>query len=260
MRVKLNSKKIIITKTYRSVHYYLSDKLSFFERTQVYGGNYRNIDVYGNFWVIMIGELMPGQVYIHSCDKKPLVGRILIYIPPFSIIEWEIFALELKWKAMFSWKLKPSFKYKTASAFNLNIEDDEIIDGLLNQDKCIDDFLSSFEFLFEVGKKSIENSISFAIKVKIDRYLGQTKKIEEIAQELNIHSYKLTREFKKAFGLSPVAYRNKARIFESMTKLLGLKNNSVLRTAYEVGFGDLSRFNKEFKKITGATPSQYKNK
>jgi AraC-like DNA-binding protein len=52
---------------------------------------------------------------------------------------------------------------------------------------------------------------------------------------------------------------NEFRISVACKKLL-LDDFSISEICYEVGFTNLSNFNRQFKKITGFTPSQYVGK
>lgn len=55
---------------------------------------------------------------------------------------------------------------------------------------------------------------------------------------------------------SPVAYRNQLRVYDASVKML--KGESIAKAAHDVGFQDLSRFNKQFKVKMRAIPSQFK--
>ncbi|MBO5285846.1 MAG: helix-turn-helix domain-containing protein [Clostridia bacterium] len=68
-------------------------------------------------------------------------------------------------------------------------------------------------------------------------------------------------EFRAITGLSPVKFLNKLRI-ERATSLLEIYGNGIRisELSETVGFTDVTYFTKQFKKITGTSPTEYKNK
>ncbi|MCB0384723.1 MAG: helix-turn-helix transcriptional regulator, partial [Bdellovibrionales bacterium] len=80
--------------------------------------------------------------------------------------------------------------------------------------------------------------------------------VAEVAKKLNVSHSFMTRAFKKAYGLTPVTYRTKLRIFES-TKLLLLGGFDVTSAGHQVGFTDTARFNKQFRHLMNTVPSKY---
>jgi AraC-like DNA-binding protein len=67
----------------------------------------------------------------------------------------------------------------------------------------------------------------------------------------------MSRYFKDSYKLSPLQYCNRLRCFDASWLLLA-EQIKVSEAAYDVGFKDLSRFNKQFKKHLQAKPSQYR--
>lgn len=65
----------------------------------------------------------------------------------------------------------------------------------------------------------------------------------------------LTRLFSAAYGLPPKQYCHRARLFEAVLRLLS--GQSILETAFNVGFNDVSRFYRQFKRVVRTTPGEY---
>ena len=65
------------------------------------------------------------------------------------------------------------------------------------------------------------------------------------------------RFFKKSTKKTFTNFVNEFRIRQSI-RLLATENRSIGEVASEVGFNNISHFNKQFKRVTGASPSQYK--
>lgn len=68
----------------------------------------------------------------------------------------------------------------------------------------------------------------------------------------------ISKVFKKTYGMTPCFFIKKQKIKKSKKLIMMDRNKSLSDIASEVGFYDQSHFIKNFKKIEGITPSQYK--
>jgi two-component system response regulator YesN len=97
---------------------------------------------------------------------------------------------------------------------------------------------------------------------KAEEYIAKhyTKpiKLEDVAQAVNLSQYYFSRVFKQEKGLSFTEYLTQKRIDCAKT-LLNSSQLSVKEIAYESGFQDPNYFSKIFKRITGMTPSEFKD-
>jgi|GEM_PF-5164441 AraC-type DNA-binding domain-containing proteins len=83
--------------------------------------------------------------------------------------------------------------------------------------------------------------------------------LDLLAQESGLSKFHLIRVFKKSVGMSPAKYFNQVKIDLAKHWLLTSKK-SVLSIAMELGFGDLSTFNKAFKRTLGISPSAFRSR
>jgi transcriptional regulator GlxA family with amidase domain len=67
------------------------------------------------------------------------------------------------------------------------------------------------------------------------------------------------RRFIKATGNTPVEYAQRLKI-ESAKKAFENSRKTVNEVMYEVGYVDVKAFREVFKKITGMSPLQYRNR
>lgn len=67
------------------------------------------------------------------------------------------------------------------------------------------------------------------------------------------------RVFSKGMGMTFVEYLNKIRL-ESASRLLLSTDMTVVDICYECGFGTIRNFNREFKKLFGMSPTEYRSK
>lgn len=80
--------------------------------------------------------------------------------------------------------------------------------------------------------------------------------LHEVAQIANLSQEAFCRYFKTRTRKSYFNFLNEVRISHAC-KLLIEKDKSIQQICYEVGFNNLSHFNRVFKKVTGRTPSKY---
>lgn len=120
--------------------------------------------------------------------------------------------------------------------------------------KLMDYTKEQFAGATTVQNKLIENTIKY-----INDHLSSLLSLEAIAEHLHISPSHLSRTFKKMYGESITEYVNKARIERAKEYLL----QTDLLT-YEIanltGYNDATYFSSIFKKYTGFSPTEYRQK
>jgi YesN/AraC family two-component response regulator len=99
-------------------------------------------------------------------------------------------------------------------------------------------------------------SIQKAIKLIQLRYWDDVS-LSGLARELGMSKYHLSRRFKEVTGVTFRGYLLRTRL-ERAKLLLSSRRASITEVAHAVGFGDLPRFDKLFKRYAGLTPSAYR--
>jgi len=69
----------------------------------------------------------------------------------------------------------------------------------------------------------------------------------------------LQRAFKKITGTSPLDYHLKKRI-DSACLLLRNSDSPITMIAYDMGFSDSNYFSRQFKKVKGETPGEFRKR
>ncbi len=83
--------------------------------------------------------------------------------------------------------------------------------------------------------------------------------LKRLAELVNMAEGSLCRFFKQNMGTTIFDYLNKIKV-EFACKLLMDIDLSVLEVCLDIGFNNLSHFNKQFRKVTGITPSEYRKR
>jgi transcriptional regulator GlxA family with amidase domain len=97
-----------------------------------------------------------------------------------------------------------------------------------------------------------------AQRVMENRY-AEVLAIDEIAREVGISPRHFKRRFKQAIGETPLSYLQRVRI-EAAKKKLERSRAPVSEITWQIGYADSSSFCRLFKKTTGLSPRDYREK
>lgn len=103
--------------------------------------------------------------------------------------------------------------------------------------------------------KSLEK-MKLILKYIENNYMNKIT-IEEMAKEVGLSQSHFMKYFKNTMGTSFIEYLNEYRLTMA-SRLLLSSDSSILAIAEEVGFENLSYFNRTFKKRFGQTPREYR--
>nr|WP_295926819.1 helix-turn-helix domain-containing protein [uncultured Dyadobacter sp.] len=83
--------------------------------------------------------------------------------------------------------------------------------------------------------------------------------VDQIATEVNMSKRNFIRRFKSATTLNPIEYIQRIKV-EAAKKSLEAGESNIASVTYDVGYNDLKTFRTIFKRITGLTPVEYRNR
>jgi transcriptional regulator GlxA family with amidase domain len=114
-------------------------------------------------------------------------------------------------------------------------------------------------FIMFNGQKTHEDEPIKQAQEFIEKNVTEKISIEELAVRFAIGRRHFERRFKKATNNTPVEYIQRVKIEAAKKHLEGGRMN-VNEVMYEVGYSDTKAFRTVFKKITGLSPIDYRNK
>lgn len=91
-------------------------------------------------------------------------------------------------------------------------------------------------------------------------YREEKLSLRELSERMDLSSHQLSEFLNMEIKLSFYQYTNLYRVKEAKEKIEKEPERSLLAIAYDVGFGSKSTFNEAFKKETGTTPREYREK
>lgn len=107
------------------------------------------------------------------------------------------------------------------------------------------------------NRRTIEvNTKPSLVTVKAKRLIDENylafPSISRIAGRLKISPEHLSRQFKRDLGLTPSQYLRKLRVADATFRLS--QGEPIIDISHDVGYNDLSRFYKQFRKTTNTSP------
>lgn len=202
----------------------------------------------GAGWLLEIFEISAGEIFFQSGKReiRPNGKNIGVFYAPFNFT-------------------RPRFFNTTAR-----------IQGIAGQNALAEKFLQksfAFETDFSGKPEKLEqiieilesrrnpqfveahpNASLLTLKAKklIDENYRIFPMISRIARRLNVSHEHLTRQFKKDFSITPSAYLHQIRISDAIFRLS--QGEKIIDVSGDVGYNDLSRFYKQFRKSTTKSP------
>ncbi|MES2389082.1 MAG: helix-turn-helix domain-containing protein [Bacteroidota bacterium] len=114
-------------------------------------------------------------------------------------------------------------------------------------------------FLMFNGQKGHQDEEVKKAQEFIENNVTEKISVEDLAVRFAVGRRSFEKRFKKATNNTPVEYIQRAKIEVAKRSLEGGRKN-VNEVMYEVGYFDTKAFRSVFKKITGLTPLDYRNK
>ena len=213
-------------------------------------------------WLLELYELRSGEVFFTSGRNqiRPNAKRFGVFYPPFSITQLSMRDLNSRLLGVASglplpgdfrrspivFETEPtqtnSLRYNTIKAPASGEEAVAILAAGFNRQ--LTDFNPEASRLSRDAKQLID-----------DNYLAHPS-IARIAKRLGVSHPHLSRQFKSDFGMTPSDYLRKLRVADAPLRLA--RGEQIIDVSEDVGYNDLSRFYKQFRKTTNTSPGACK--
>lgn len=118
---------------------------------------------------------------------------------------------------------------------------------------------SQASFMMFKGQKNHKDKEVLKAQEYIEENYEQRIMVDELAEQCTISRRSFERRFKSATNNTVLEYIQRVKI-EAAKRCFELTTKNISEVMYEVGYSDTKAFRTVFKKITGLTPIEYRNK
>lgn len=118
---------------------------------------------------------------------------------------------------------------------------------------------SQSEFIIFSNQKGHQDETIREAQSYIESHIEEKISIDHLCHKFSVARRNFDRRFIKATGNSPLEYIQRAKM-EAAKRTLEYSRKTINEIMYDVGYSDVKAFREIFKKITGLTPTAYKEK
>lgn len=118
---------------------------------------------------------------------------------------------------------------------------------------------NQLSFVVFQGQKLHQDEAIKKAQLHIEQHYDQKIKVEQLASLVALSRRNLERRFKKATNNTVAEYIQRVKIEAAKISLEGARDN-VNEVMYSIGYTDAKAFRETFKKVTGLSPIEYRNK
>jgi len=222
--------------------------LYLFEDQLEIGGQLSSVVITCQAWLLELYSLRAGQLSF-TCDGQtihPQTRSFGVFYAPFSICQPCFINAEGK-----------VIGIAATIALPANLNNGSVVFEVA-QTKAPKGFSEVLEILGSgTGHQLVElNSKPSLLSLKTKRVIDETylepKPVGLIAADLGVTPEHLCRQFKADFGLSPTNYLRRLRLADAPLRLA--QGEKIVNVSQAVGYNDLSRFYKQFRRTTDTSP------
>lgn len=206
-------------------------------------------DVSGPACIYAYIEVRKGAVSYLQCEREiSAPSRFAIFLPPFTLVQAKLEHCDLITSGV-AFRPPPHLALPAEPlllpAGPPPASPDEIV-GRLGAAKAA----------VRVARAPNASPLAFRTKTILDAEYGTALTIGRIAKRVHVSPETISRAFKHAYGMPPVLYRHQVRIMDALMRFA--EGAVPIDVFQDVGFDDLSRFYKIFRKVACAAPGRYR--
>jgi len=118
---------------------------------------------------------------------------------------------------------------------------------------------SQSAFAIFTGQKSHGDEMVIQAQAYIESKLHEKVSVEHLSTRFFVGRRNFDRRFIRATGNTPVEYSQRVKV-EAAKKWIETSRKTINEVMYEVGYSDVKAFREVFRKITGMSPLEYRNR
>ena len=161
-------------------------------------------------------------------------------------------------KQLLNWGLKIDLRQLEEAYFHTRVLTPKQYESMVRLLTIFGQHLSLLSNELVVQQENAQSPLITRAKHFILEHQADKLSLGEVAKAVNTSSFYFCKMFKKATVLNFTEYVGRVRVEKAKNLLLN-PNLRVSEIAFEVGFQSLTHFNRVFRKITGQSPTSYRN-
>ena len=114
-------------------------------------------------------------------------------------------------------------------------------------------------FMIFNGQHAHQDEMVKKAQLQIEHKLNEKLSIEQLAAQFAVGRRNFDRRFIKATGNTPIEYTQRVKV-EAAKKAFETSRKTINEVMYEVGYADVKAFREIFRRITGLSPLDYRNR
>jgi len=207
-------------------------------------------DVSGPACVYAVVHVRRGSVvYQHGEAGTHAPRRFALFLPPFGIVQASLDRCDVTSVALAFRPLASDELPQRAVLW--------LLDGPAPTSRIdVLERLRTADTPTNIGRDRNPAPLAANAKAVIDREYGASLEIARIAARLHVSPAVLSRAFRRTYGMPPVRYRHHVRVMDALMQFA--EGAAPVQVFQDVGFDDLSRFYKIFRKVACAPPGSYR--
>ncbi|MBI3879936.1 MAG: PocR ligand-binding domain-containing protein [Verrucomicrobia bacterium] len=162
-------------------------------------------------------------------------------------------------RQLVQWGLKTDFKQMEEAYFHTRIISPKQYEAMVRLLTIFGQHLSVISNQLAVQEANAEPPVIARAKQFIHDHQTEELSLGLVSKAVNTSSFYFCKLFKKATGINFTEYVSRVRVEKAKNLLLN-PNLRISEIAYEVGFQSLTHFNRIFRKLTGQSPTDYREK
>lgn len=186
----------------------------------------------------LIAFLETGQIFLHKPTKDEFTKSA---------------------KTLLQWGVKADLKRLEESYFHTRVVDPKQYQSIVRLLEIFAMHLAALSNQLLLQDQKAESPMIQKAKEFIEMNQSEDIRLSQVASAVNTSAFYFCKMFKQATGMTFTDYLARIRV-EKLKNLLLNPHVRISEAAFQVGFQSLSQFNRVFRKVTGESPTEYRER
>ena len=196
-------------------------------------------------WLLEIYQLQAGKLCFLSGEEeiRPSGKRFGVFYPPYALVRPRFVNARGSLLGLAGTAPLPAWIGTAPLLFEAN---------LALEASSVSEILEAGRNRQIIDANPKASSLSIKARKLIVEGHSSDRLIARIAARLGVSNAHLSRQFRRDYGMSPRSYLHQLRMADAPLELA--RGAAIADISHDSGYGDLSRFYKQFRKTTGTSP------